>query len=240
MINIDYVCGTHAGLVREVNEDAYFADPELGLWVLADGMGGHMAGEVASGIVVQELPLSIRQGDSIAEAIDMAHLMIQVEASQNASASQMGSTVVVLKLADKRFKIAWVGDSRAYLWSNKQLQRLTKDHSYVQELLDRGMLLENEVFTHPSRNLICQALGLGGTDGQMLKPGEVGGELALGETLLLCSDGLCGVVRDAEIADIMNAQPNNQTRLEQLIGAALKKGGLDNITVILVTAAPAE
>lgn len=235
MIKIDYVCGTHPGLVREVNEDAYFADPELGLWVVADGMGGHQAGEVASGIVVKELPAVVRKGETLADAIDMAHMMIQV-ASQSSSTRHMGSTVVALKLTGLHYQIAWVGDSRAYLWNGQELRRLTKDHSYVQLLLDLGMIMEDEVFTHPSRNIISQGLGVGGgTDGHSVKVDEVEGTLAVGDTLMLCSDGLTADIREYVLGEIMASSRSNKERLRRLIEAALAFGGSDNITVILVT-----
>lgn len=232
---IDYACATHPGLVRRGNEDAYFADPKLGLWVVADGMGGHQAGEVASAIVVQELPNGIEQGDSLVDAIEMSHLMIQMTSEQVRTTRHMGSTVVALQLQGLHYRIAWVGDSRAYLWDGRQLRLLTKDHSYVQMLLDMGMILEDEVYSHPSRNVISQGLGVGGMNGNAVRVDQVEGTLALGHTLLLCSDGLTGDVRDPKIADILEFTPDNQQRLTMLMDAALTAGGLDNITAILVT-----
>lgn len=235
MTKIDYACGTHPGLVRAVNEDAYFADPELGLWLIADGMGGHQAGEVASAIVVKELPQCIQKGEGLVDAIDMAHMMIQVASEQSAAARHMGSTVVALRMTGLHYQIAWVGDSRAYLWDGQELRRLTKDHSYVQLLLDLGMIMEDEVFTHPSRNVISQGLGVGGGGvGNSVKVDEVEGTLAVGETLLLCSDGLTGEVREYLISEIMASTRDNQQRLAKLIEAALAFGGSDNITAILV------
>ncbi len=235
MTEIDYACRTHIGLVRETNEDAYFADPELGLWVVADGMGGHLAGEVASGIVVRELPQSIRRGESLTDAIEMTHLLIQMAADQAMVPGRMGSTVVALRLEGLRYEIAWVGDSRAYLWDGAQLRRLTKDHSYVQLLLDMGIIMEEEVYTHPSRNVISQGLGVGGMEGDVIKADKVEGVLGTGDTLLLCSDGLSGAVRDSAIARIMSQAGGIHARLDRLIEAALAAGGLDNITAILVS-----
>lgn len=240
-MKIDYACGTHPGLVRQINEDAYFSDPELGLWIIADGMGGHQAGEVASGIVVKELPAAVRKGESLSDAIEMAHMMIQVASGQNQGTRHMGSTVVALKLSGAHYRIAWVGDSRAYLWNGSELRRLTKDHSYVQMLLDRGMIMEDEMFSHPSRNVISQGLGVGGGggDGHSVKVDEVDGTLAAGDTLLLCSDGLTGEVREYLISEIMASTRDNQQRLTQLIDAALAFGGADNITIILASLAKA-
>ena len=235
MIKIDYACGTHAGLVRQHNEDAYFSDPALGLWVVADGMGGHRSGEVASGIVVQELPAAVRQGENLVEAVERAHMMIQVASEQTHGTKQMGSTVVAAKLDGLHYQIAWVGDSRAYLWNSFELRRLTKDHTYIQLLLELGMVMEDEMFTHPSRNVIIQGLGVGGGAGDSVKVDEVEGELALGDTLLLCSDGLSGEVREPLIAEILTMTFDNHERLQQLIEASLAFGGSDNITAILLT-----
>ncbi len=235
MIEIDYACGTHTGLVRKSNEDAYFADPGLGLWIVADGMGGHQAGEVASGIVISELPSSIERGDSLVEAIEMSHLLIQLASEVGQSSKRMGSTVVALRLEALRYQIAWVGDSRAYLWKGSKLRRLTRDHSYVQMLLDQGLILEAEAQNHPSRNVITQGLGVGSLDGNSVRPDQVEGVLRLGETIILCSDGLTGEIEDWFIADIMARTNDIQERLDRLIDAALNAGGIDNITVILVT-----
>src|SRR5450759_3895587 len=126
MNNIDFALGTHTGWVRELNEDSHLALPKLGLWIIADGMGGHEAGEVASGITILEIARSIEQGMPLAAA----HRTIQTAALQGEGALDMGSTVVAAKLDGLRYEIAWVGDSRAYLWNGK-LHQLTTDHSYV-------------------------------------------------------------------------------------------------------------
>lgn len=236
MIKIDYACTTHTGLVREQNEDAYFADANLGLWIVADGMGGHQAGDVASHLVVQELPTSIQNGDSLEEAIEVVHMMVQMASEQVEGHRHMGSTVVVAQIKQNHYRIAWVGDSRAYLWRDYKLSQLTKDHSYVQMLLDMGMISEDEVRTHPSRNVIVQGLGVGGLNGNAIEVDIVEGELAAGDTILLCSDGLYGEVRDEEIANVLITFLDNKSRLEQLLQFALMRGGADNITAILLTA----
>jgi protein phosphatase len=198
-------------------------------------MGGHQAGEVASGLVIQEIPLSVKQGDSLADAIEMVHMMIQMTSEQVRGTRHMGSTVVALRLSGLHYQIAWVGDSRAYLWDGKELRRLTKDHSYVQLLMDMGMITEDEMYTHPSRNVISQGLGVGGANGDSVRVDEVEGSIAVGETLLLCSDGLCGEIREYLIAEILAISRDNHERLDQLIEAALAFGGVDNITAILVS-----
>jgi serine/threonine protein phosphatase PrpC len=234
MINIDFALGTHTGLVRELNEDSHIALPKFGLWVVADGMGGHEAGEVASGIAIREISRSIEQGMPLAEAIETAHRAIQTAALQGEGDANMGSTVVAAKLNGLRYEIVWVGDSRAYLW-NGMLHQLTTDHSYVQLLLKAGLITESEIIGHPSSNIITQALGVGGSEKANIKIDIVSGVLGERDTLLLCSDGLSGEVTDDRIAAILSETTDAQTRVDQLIAAALKAGGKDNITVIVLT-----
>jgi protein phosphatase len=235
MIRIDHACGSDVGLTRELNEDNYLSEPDIGLWAVADGMGGHEAGEIASGIVVRELPKCVRQGEALSDAIDLVHSMIRMAVQDGEGAPGMGATVVALKLDSLNYEIAWVGDSRAYLWNGRVLRRLTKDHSYVQMLLDHDMILESEVATHPARNVISQGLGVGGVDTDAVKPGMAQGAIKPGETLLLCSDGLTGEVDDKKIADILAHSSDARACVDKLIRAALDAGGRDNVTAIVVT-----
>jgi serine/threonine protein phosphatase PrpC len=234
MNNIDFALGTHTGLVRGLNEDSLLALPKFGLWAVADGMGGHEAGEVASGIAVREIASSIEQGIPLPKAIEAAHRAIQTAALQGEGAANMGSTVVATKLDGLHYEIAWVGDSRAYLW-NGMLHQLTTDHSYVQLLLKAGLISESEIIGHPSRNIITQALGAGGSDNANIQVDIVSGVLGERDTLLLCSDGLSGEVTDEGIGAILAETTDAQIRVDHLIAAALKAGGKDNITVIVLT-----
>ncbi len=234
MNNIDFALGTHTGLIRESNEDSHLALPKFGLWVIADGMGGQEAGEVASRVTIREMNRNVEQGMPLVEAIETAHHAIQAAAQQGEGSMDMGSTIVAAKLNGLCYEIAWVGDSRAYLW-NGTLHQLTTDHSYVQLLLKAGLITENEIPNHPSRNIITQALGAGGFDKTNIKVDFVSGELGENDTLLLCSDGLNGEVSDERIATILSETVNNQVRVERLIAAALDAGGKDNITVIVLT-----
>lgn len=234
MTVIDFGLRTHTGCVREINEDSYLALPKHGLWVIADGMGGHQAGEVASDIAVREIARSIEQGMSLAEAIESAHRSIQNAALHGNGTVDMGSTVVAVKIDGLHYEIAWVGDSRAYLW-NGRLRRLTIDHSYVQLLLNAGLISESEISGHPARNVISQALGAGGVDKVNIKVDSVSGELNENDALLLCSDGLTGEVDDECIATILSETTGNQARVDHLIKAALDAGGKDNVTVIVLT-----
>ncbi|MDD1619860.1 MAG: protein phosphatase 2C domain-containing protein [Methylococcaceae bacterium] len=227
--------GSHIGLVRQCNEDSYACLPEFGLWVIADGMGGHAAGDVASGIAVREIARCIELNQSLPEAIESAHRSILSAAEHDRRLRDMGSTVVALKLTGNRYEIAWVGDSRAYLW-NAGLYRLTKDHSYIQMMIDSGVISEIDASAHPHSNVISQALGAGDSLSNQIKVDTVSGELGANDTMLLCSDGLTGELSDQAIAAILSETNENQARTDQLIAAALKAGGKDNVTVIVLTA----
>jgi serine/threonine protein phosphatase PrpC len=141
--------------------------------------------------------------------------------------------VVAAKLDGLHYEIAWVGDSRAYWW-NGSLHRLTTDHSYVQQLLNAGLITESEIPEHPYRHVISQALGVGGTETADIKVDLVSGELGEDDALLLCSDGLSGEVADDDIAAILAETAGAQARVERLIKAALEAGGKDNVTVIVL------
>jgi serine/threonine protein phosphatase PrpC len=234
MNKFDIGYGTHPGLSRKRNEDSYLVAPELGLWIVADGMGGHQAGEVASSIVVRELFSSIKQGKALSIAIESVHREIQAAAAHGRGKQGMGSTVVALKLVGLRYEIGWVGDSRAYLW-NGRLQQLTKDHSYVQLMLDNGLINETEALTHPYRNVISRGLGVGGAEKNHVEVDTLSGTLNEGDSLLLCSDGLTKEISDQEIAKILLETGDNQSKVDHLIVAALAAGGRDNITVVLVS-----
>lgn len=233
MKSINFAVGTHTGLVRELNEDNYCAAPEIGLWIVADGMGGHDAGEVASAIAVREIVECIRQGSPLADAIESAHAAIRRAEQQQGTSSHMGSTVVAAKLAGRSYDIAWVGDSRAYVWDGA-LHQLTTDHSYVQLLLKAGMITEDEMANHPSSNIISQGLGVGRLNSTEIQVDSISGELAETDLLLLCSDGLNGEITDECIAAIISEDATLQNRVDRLIEAALQAGGNDNITVILM------
>ena len=223
---------SHVGLRRELNEDTYFGDAELGLWLVADGMGGHEFGEVASALARDAVVREVRAGRPLAEAIRRADEDIIRHSRQRAESLPMGTTMVALRLQDHRFELAWVGDSRAYLW-NEQLRQLSSDHSYVQELIDQGAITAEQARAHPHRNVVTQALGV--TDPQNLKVETLAGDLRPGQQLLLCSDGLTEEVDDGKIADVLACDDcSAQECVDSLVAAALDGGGSDNVTVLLL------
>lgn len=235
----NYSQATDVGLLRDNNEDAIWGDAKLGLWVVADGMGGHAAGEVASEITVSVISDSVRQGRTLKEAINAAHLAVLDAARDGSGKYGMGSTVVALHSQGSRYEIAWVGDSRAYLWSDREkdgfsLQQLTIDHSYVQMLYQSGIISADEMSGHPEKNVITQCLG--SMELTELKVDVVEGSWHRYDWILLCSDGLSDTVSDQQICDILHGAENTDLAVAALIQAALANGGKDNISVIIVTA----
>jgi len=233
---IEFGHSTHVGLRREHNEDTYYADGELGLWLVADGMGGHEHGEVASALARDTLVREVGKGIELVRAIQLADEEIIKHSTRRAEALPMGTTIAALRIADGgAFEVAWVGDSRVYLWSGEGLKQLSEDHSYVQELIAQGAITSEQARSHPHRNVVTQALGV--TDPQSLRVESVRGQLNPGMQLLLCSDGLTEDVNDKAIAAIVGRQElSAQECVDHLILAALDGGGSDNVTVILVRA----
>jgi protein phosphatase len=227
-------CATDVGRARDHNEDNFAARPDLGLWIVADGMGGHEAGEVASAVAVEVIPEEVSVGNPLAEAVERAHEAIVRAGREGRGAPGMGCTVVALKAEGCDYEIAWVGDSRAYLWDGSRLRPLTRDHSFVQQMIDAGALTEEEARTHPQRSVITQALGVHDHGG--VRVDTVRGSLGRGESILLCSDGLTGEVEDGQIARLLTAEGDATQKVRALIEAANANGGSDNITVILVEA----
>ena len=224
---------THVGLRRELNEDTYYGDSELGLWLVADGMGGHEYGEVASALARETIVRETRQGTPLPQAIRIADEEIIRASRQRNDALPMGTTVVAARLVGNRFEVAWVGDSRAYLWRDGKLAQLSQDHSYVQELIQQGAITVDQARTHPQRNVVTQALGV--TEPQVLNVATLSGELAPGSQLLLCSDGLTEEVDDREIGRVLShSECSAQECVDGLVAAALDGGGSDNVTVLLV------
>ena len=230
---IEFGHSSHVGLRREHNEDTYYADADLGIWLVADGMGGHEHGEVASAIARDTLIAEINKGTPLVRAVQLADEEIIRHSNRRIEALPMGTTIVAMRLAGEReYEIAWVGDSRVYLW-NGVLKQISQDHSYVQELIDQGAITSEQARNHPHRNVVTQALGV--TDPQSLRVELIGGEFNAGMQILLCSDGLTEEVSDAEIAAVLaRTELSAQECVDQLILAALDGGGSDNVTVILV------
>ena len=182
---IEFGHGTHTGLRREHNEDTYCADPDMGLWLVADGMGGHEHGEVASALARDVVIREVTKGQALAPAIQSADEEIIRHSNEKRSERPMGTTVVAVRVRNHDYEVAWVGDSRVYLWNGGSLRQISQDHSYVQELIDQGAISAAQARTHPHRNVVTQALGV--TMPDQLKIETLRGTLQPGQCLLLCS-----------------------------------------------------
>lgn len=243
MTSDDFVqagAGTAVGHVRDHNEDSFVAAPEIGLWLVADGMGGHSAGEVASEIACETIADSVRAGKGLRESITAAEMAISEAVSRGEGSEGMGTTVVAARVNGARYEIAWVGDSRAYLWHDNRLRQLTHDHSFVQELLDQHAITAEEAEAHPDKSVLSRCLG-GGTSGPV-EVDRLENNFFANELLVLCSDGVAGEVPfesiEQKIRDLTNQSAAPQTICEGLIALALEHGGNDNATAIVIAAPP--
>lgn len=230
---IEFGHSTHVGLRREHNEDTYYADSDLGLWLVADGMGGHENGEVASALARDTLVREIKAGEILSRAIQLADEEIIKHSNRRPQALPMGTTIAAVRMQGNNYEIAWVGDSRVYGAADGEFRQLSQDHSYVRELVEQGAISLEQARTHPHRNVVTQALGV--TDPQSLRVETLTGTLSQGSQLLLCSDGLTEEVDDGDIARVLSRTDlSTQECVDHLILAALDGGGSDNITVILL------
>jgi protein phosphatase len=231
------------GRVHAHNEDACLADMDRGLFAVADGVGGQPAGDVAAQVTVQRLPGLIDQAlDQMRNAADTAieqaivdlSDVVQAEARATPELSGMASTVVMVLVTDGVAYVAHVGDSRAYLARDRQLFRLTDDHSLAAELVQSGVITAEEASSHPFAHSITQAIGLPNTP----QPSVQQLELVPGDRLLLCSDGLTDMVSDTDIGAILTADADVDATSRALIDAANAAGGRDNISVVVVDHMP--
>lgn len=228
-------CKTNTGRVRQINEDAFLDLSDCGLWIVADGMGGHMHGDVASRLIVDafsdmEKPATIMEfGADVRDRLKQAHKRVKQESSRSGMNQIMGSTVVALLAFKNQWLCLWAGDSRAYLLRDGVLQRITKDHSVAQEMVDLGKLRVEEMDGHPFSNHITRAVGAN----PELVLDERSSELQDGDAILLCSDGLNKEVPEPEISQVLeNYDCDDAT--QELIDLSLEHGGRDNITVALI------
>jgi len=232
---------TDPGLRRSENEDAYLLDTEGGLFCVADGMGGHAAGEVASRLAVEVLAREMARPDDgatldarLRAAVAAANRAILETAERDPALAGMGTTLTALALArdDGGYTIAHVGDSRAYLFRRGKLSQLTADHTWVQQQVDAGLLTPEEARGHPFSSMLVRAVGIA-ADPEI---DIIRGDLEPGDLILLCSDGLSGMVDDDEIASILARDLPLDDTARELAAAANRNGGADNITAILIRA----
>ncbi len=230
---------THQGAVRSHNEDAFIERPDIGLWAVADGAGGHEAGEVASAMLVEALaaiPAGLSAAELLAQVrleIAETHAALRAEAARRGAHTTIASTLVVLLARGDHFACLWAGDSRIYLLRGGLLHQLTRDHSLVQELVDSGMLRPEEAEGHPRANVITRAIGAEDTTPELDK---VSDRALPGDRFLLCSDGLTKTLPQEDIAALLGTGADPATAL---VEAALQRRATDNVTAITVEASVA-
>lgn len=225
---------THTSAARRRNEDSFVNRPDLGLWAVADGAGGHQAGDVASRLLAEALdavPAGLGAAELLAEVrlrVAEAHRQMQHEAARLGAGAQVISTLVVLLVHDEHYACLWAGDSRAYQLRAGELVQVTHDHSLVQELVDSGAITAAEAETHPCANVITRAVGAGG---EALVLDKATGRLQGGDRFLLCSDGLFKTLPERELAALLAADAD---AAERCLGAALARQADDNVTAVTV------
>lgn len=227
---------SHAGKVRPYNEDAMLELCQQGVWVVADGMGGHSAGDIASQMVIDAVQQYVENTPKLSQNIDgLKQCLISVNrkilsySTRYLDGKTAGSTVVVLMIRDGFFHCLWAGDSRIYLLRHRNLRRKTRDHSQVMDMVEQGLIEESQAESHPLSNVITRAVGVSVN----FQVDQVSGELLPGDQFLLCSDGLTKELNDHEIAVCMQAENVADSGLA-LMHSALVKGANDNVTCVVV------
>ena len=231
-IQFTYAQATDVGCVRELNEDSIYS--QSGLWLLADGMGGHACGEVASALAIEEIRKAVTEGLTIDLAIQNAHSEIIEAGNSNAAHNGMGTTIVALTSDKTHYDLSWVGDSRAYLWDQTQakLTQISQDHSLMVRLINAGLITEKDALTHPQRHMITQCLG--SAELEQVKVDSIKGEWQFNQQILLCSDGLTDEASLTRIQAIMELGIDAKGKNECLIQLAKESGGRDNISIIII------
>jgi PPM family protein phosphatase len=253
-MEIEFGACSHTGRMRQTNEDSFRVVPEMGLFVLSDGMGGQSSGEVASRIASETVVAHYREvqtnpsvpfvgepnegisetANRLASAVRVANRAVHKAAQANATYNGMGATLVAVALTDERASIAHVGDSRVYRLRNGEIELLTQDHSFIAEQVRQGLMTDQEAANSSLQNVLLRAIGAE-PDVEV----EVNEELFTeDDTLLLCSDGLTKEMPDAQITRVLMSADDSEKAAEQLVKLANDAGGSDNITVIVLRHAP--
>ncbi len=240
-MQLSVAAGTDVGRIRAGNEDSLYADAdqERGLFIVADGMGGHAAGEVASEMAVQIVARDLTDvrdvsseaaGASMAEALKAANRAIYERTIEEADKQGMGTTASCLMMGQGRYLIGHIGDSRVYLLRDGVFRQVTKDHSYVQEQVDAGFLTPEQARYHPYSNVITRCVGANAA----VEADILTGDIQKGDIFLVASDGLTGMVEDPQLKKIVESGQTPGAMVAAMITEANRRGGLDNITAIVV------
>ncbi len=232
---------TDTGRLRKGNEDNLYADANeyRGLFIVADGMGGHAAGEVASQMAVDLISSELADlndlvapdsGERVSDTLRLANRQVFQRTMREIEKTGMGSTASALLLSDTRYLIGHVGDSRIYLVREGELKQLTRDHSLVQEQVDAGIITAEQARHHPQSNVITCCIGMSSE----IEPDILAGETRVGDVFLLASDGLTGMVEDKRLHQLLNSRATPERIVNAMIADANNNGGIDNITAIVV------
>jgi protein phosphatase len=224
---------TDIGMKRALNQDAIFVDNKAGIWIIADGMGGHNAGEVAAKIVCECLPTKINNThNNVIQAIQLVHQKLLEYSEQHIEFSGMGSTIIIAVRYEQSLHIFWSGDCRAYLVCEDDCKLLSKDHSIIQQLIDKKIIDEQEALDHPQQHMVTSCLG-----GRRMQPtiDQITLTLRANEIVLLCSDGLHKELNNTQITSTLKTANSLQAAPEALIRQANLNGGGDNISVVLIS-----
>ncbi|MEW6573093.1 MAG: Stp1/IreP family PP2C-type Ser/Thr phosphatase [Bacillota bacterium] len=232
---MEWAVVSHRGLARAKNEDNLLVCSDIGLFAVADGMGGHQAGEVASRLALESLESALRENDRgdllhvLTDAFERANQRVYAAAQADPECEKMGTTLTACIIRSGKLHWMHVGDSRGYLVRNNEIKQFTEDHSYVSDFVRRGELTPEEAKVHPYRHVLTRAIGAEPVI--LVDKGTV--ELVPEDTVLLCTDGLTVHLSDKEILEIAHrGKPAEQTK--KLMKMALERGGVDNITLILI------
>lgn len=221
---------THPGKVREQNQDSLYCDSDEQFWLLADGMGGHPGGEVASQVVITNLS-EVLTDTSLKDALQQSQQQIKLLQHQDSNISGMGTTLVAVLRTSRGFRLASIGDSRIYCYEER-LRQLTHDHSWVQQMMNQGLITRHQARKHEKRNLITRFIGMNTDqleiDYSNYYPYRSG-------TLMLCSDGVSDYVTDSQLAMIMASTIDNELRAEKLVSCLFDTPAADNVSFILVS-----
>lgn len=236
-LTFESVARTHVGMVRTLNEDRFVDRPQIALWAVADGMGGHQAGEVAAGMLADALMAVETFGsgyaflDNVQDAVERVNRALIAHAAIGPPGTVIGATIVTLMAFAGHYACLWAGDSRAYLLRGGRLEQITRDHSMVQELIDSGALARRDAKSYGRSNVITRAVGVNDRLALDLHQGPI----LEGDIFLLCSDGLSNMVEDHEIAAQLSGSALGPAA-DALIATTLERGAKDNVTLVLIRA----
>jgi protein phosphatase len=229
---------THVGMVRQRNEDSFLIRPEAGIWAVADGMGGHKHGDLASHLVIEALK-SIQNPTSATQLLSLCESRIfdansrLKEMGRQQGGIIIGTTITVLLACDGYFACVWSGDSRIYMARQGEITQITRDHTEVQDLLTKGLISPEQVQEWPGNNVLTRAIGFA----EQPELEMISGPLNAGDVFVMCTDGLTRHVRDEEILRSVSVNRSQQA-CDRLIALALERGGVDNVTVIVLRYRP--